>query len=153
MLASRLLVDLAGAEPTGSVDVNDGLPERPVVTLRPERSRAVIGLDVPDAEQRSILERLDFDVDEGWHVTVPTFRARDVTREIDVVEEVARVVLDRVPQHDAAPPRGRGPPLGRAAVPPRARGRTRRRRVLRGVHLEPRARPIPIRRRCGFPTR
>jgi phenylalanyl-tRNA synthetase beta chain len=30
-------------------------------------------------------------------VTVPTFRARDVTREIDVVEEVARVVLDRVP--------------------------------------------------------
>ena len=35
VLASRLLVDLAGAEPTGSVDVNDGLPERPVVTLRP----------------------------------------------------------------------------------------------------------------------
>ena len=57
----------------------------------------MIGLDVPDAEQRSILERLDFDVDEGWHVTVPTFRARDVTREIDVIEEVARVVLDRVP--------------------------------------------------------
>jgi len=98
VLASRLLVDLAGAEPTGSVDVNDGLPERPVVTLRPERSRAVIGLDVPDAEQRSILERLEFEVDEGWQVTVPTFRARDVTREIDVVEEVARVVLDRVPR-------------------------------------------------------
>jgi phenylalanyl-tRNA synthetase beta chain len=35
VLASRLLVDLAGAEPTGSVDVNDGLPERPVVTLTP----------------------------------------------------------------------------------------------------------------------
>jgi phenylalanyl-tRNA synthetase beta chain len=98
VLASRLLVDLAGAEPTGSVDVNDGLPERPVVTLRPERSRALIGLDVPDAEQRSILGRLDFEVDEGWQVTVPTFRARDVTREIDVVEEVARVVLDRVPK-------------------------------------------------------
>ena len=97
VLASRLLVDLGGAEPTGSVDVNDGLPERPVVTLRPERSRALIGLDVPDTEQRSILERLDFDLDDGWHVTVPTFRARDVTREIDVVEEVARVVLDRVP--------------------------------------------------------
>src|SRR4029079_8754811 len=86
-----------GAEPTGSVDVNDGLPDHPVVTLRPERSRTLIGLEVPDAEQRSILERLDFGVDEGWHVTVPTFRARDVTREIDVVEEVARVVLDQVP--------------------------------------------------------
>ena len=30
-------------------------------------------------------------------MTVPTWRARDVTREIDLVEEVARVVLDRVP--------------------------------------------------------
>ena len=30
-------------------------------------------------------------------MTVPTWRARDVTREIDVIEEVARVVLDRVP--------------------------------------------------------
>ncbi len=97
VLASRLLVDLAGAEPTGSADVNDGLPERPVVTLRPERASSVIGLHVPDAEQRSILERLDFDVDDAWRVSVPTFRARDVTREIDVVEEVARVVLDRVP--------------------------------------------------------
>ncbi len=43
-------------------------------------------------------------------------------------------------EHDAAQARRRGPPLGRAAVPPRARGRARRRRVLRGVHLEPRAR-------------
>ncbi|HET7513486.1 MAG TPA: phenylalanine--tRNA ligase subunit beta [Gaiella sp.] len=98
VLASRLLVDLAGAEPTGSTDVNDGLPGRPVVTLRPGRSRALIGLDVADAEQRSILERLAFGVDDEWRVTVPTFRARDVTREIDVVEEVARVVLDRVPK-------------------------------------------------------
>ena len=30
-------------------------------------------------------------------MTVPTWRARDVTREIDVVEEVARTVLPRVP--------------------------------------------------------
>jgi len=98
VLASRLLVDLAAAEPTGSVDVNDGLPGRPVVTLRPERARALIGLDVPDAEQRSILGRLGFEVDEAWRATVPTHRARDVTREIDLVEEVARVVLDRVPR-------------------------------------------------------
>ena len=97
VLASRLLVDLAGAEPTGSVDVNDGLPERPRVTLRPERASTVIGLEVPEAEQRSILEALAFGVDPEWVVTVPTWRARDVTREIDVVEEVARVLLDRVP--------------------------------------------------------
>jgi phenylalanyl-tRNA synthetase beta chain len=97
-LASRLLVDLTGAELTGSADVHRGLPERPVVTLRPERAGQVVGVDVEPAEQRTILERLGFEVSEDWAVTVPTWRARDVTREIDVVEEVARVVLDRVPR-------------------------------------------------------
>jgi phenylalanyl-tRNA synthetase beta chain len=42
------------------------------------------------------LRRLGFSV-EGEQVTVPTWRARDVTREIDVVEEVARFKLDEVP--------------------------------------------------------
>jgi phenylalanyl-tRNA synthetase beta chain len=97
VLASRLLVDLTGAELLGSVDVNDGLPERPHVTLRPERTTRLIGLDVAREEQRAILERLGFEVDRSWAVTVPTWRARDVTREVDLVEEVARVVLDRVP--------------------------------------------------------
>jgi phenylalanyl-tRNA synthetase beta chain len=97
VLASRLLVDLTGAELAGSIDVNDGLPERPRVTLRPERASRLIGLDVPDDQQRSILERLGFEVADDWNVTVPTWRARDVTREVDVIEEVARVVLDRVP--------------------------------------------------------
>lgn len=97
VLASRLLVDLAGAELVGSVDVHPGLPERPVVTLRPERARRVIGLEVEDEEQRAILERLGYTIGDEWTVTVPTWRARDVAREIDLVEEVARVVLDRVP--------------------------------------------------------
>ena len=97
MLASRLLADVAAAEPIAAVDVNDGLPERPLVTLRTERASRLIGLDVATGEQRSILERLGFEVDRAWAVTVPTWRARDVTREVDLVEEVARVVLDRVP--------------------------------------------------------
>jgi phenylalanyl-tRNA synthetase beta chain len=95
--ASQLLVELAGSELTGSIDVHDGLPERPVVRLRPERTDRVLGLTVSPEEQRSVLARLGFDVSGDWDVTVPTWRARDVTREIDVVEEVARVVLDRVP--------------------------------------------------------
>ena len=45
VLASRLLVDLTGAELTGAVDVHRGLPDRPVVAFRPERG----GLDVPEA--------------------------------------------------------------------------------------------------------
>jgi phenylalanyl-tRNA synthetase beta chain len=97
VLASRLIVDHAGAKLTGHIDVNSGLPARPVVRLRPRRTGHVLGLEVDEGEQRSILERLDFDVSDDWDVTVPTWRARDVTREIDVIEEVGRVVLDRIP--------------------------------------------------------
>ena len=97
VLATRLIVDLAGAELTGAAEIHSGLPARPVVRLRPERTDRIVGLTVEADEQRVILARLGFEVDDEWDVTVPTWRARDVTREIDVVEEVARVVLDRVP--------------------------------------------------------
>ena len=97
VLASRMIVDLAGAELAGGADVHGGLPARPVVRLRPERTERLVGLEIPAAEQRQILERLGFEVDDEWDVTVPTVRARDVTREVDLVEEVARIVLDRVP--------------------------------------------------------
>ncbi|HLG08693.1 MAG TPA: phenylalanine--tRNA ligase subunit beta [Gaiellaceae bacterium] len=97
VLASRMLVDLAGARMTGHVDVHSGLPERPVVRLRPERSDRVVGLEVAPEDQRATLEGFGFEVSPDWDVTVPTWRARDVTREIDVIEEVARAVLDRVP--------------------------------------------------------
>jgi phenylalanyl-tRNA synthetase beta chain len=97
VLASRLLVDLAGAHMTGHVDVHGDLPDRPVVRLRPKRTDQVVGLEIPEEEQRVILERFGFDVSPKWDITVPTWRARDVTREIDVIEEVARAVLDRVP--------------------------------------------------------
>jgi phenylalanyl-tRNA synthetase beta chain len=97
ILASRMLVDLAGARMTGHVDVHSGLPARPVLRLRPARAQKVIGLEVPPDQQRRTLEGLGFEVSPEWDVTVPTWRARDVTREIDVVEEVARPVLDRIP--------------------------------------------------------
>jgi phenylalanyl-tRNA synthetase beta chain len=96
-LASRMIVDLAGARMTGHVDVHSGLPERPVVRLRTERTNDVIGLAVETQEQREILEKFGFDISADWEVTVPTWRARDVTREIDLIEEVARAILGRVP--------------------------------------------------------
>ena len=96
-LASRLLVDLTGARLTGHADVHDGLPERPVVRLRPERASRLIGLDVAPDEQRSTLRGFGFEISDDWDVTVPTWRARDVTREVDVIEEVARPLLDRIP--------------------------------------------------------
>ena len=97
VLASRLLVDLAGARLTGHTDVNGGLPERPIVRFRTERASRLIGLDIPADEQRATLDGFGFDVSDDWDVTVPTWRTRDVTREVDLIEEVARPVLDRIP--------------------------------------------------------
>jgi phenylalanyl-tRNA synthetase beta chain len=81
---------------TGHADVQGVLPESAVVPLRPERTNAVLGLDVPAEEQAAILERLGFErVDGGFRV--PSWRARDVRREIDLVEEVARFRMEDIP--------------------------------------------------------
>jgi phenylalanyl-tRNA synthetase beta chain len=96
-LATQLIVETAGARWVGDADAHGELPERPVVRLRPERTDALLGLEVSAAEQRGILERLGFDVSDDWTVVVPTWRARDVTREVDLVEEVARFRMDDVP--------------------------------------------------------
>ena len=95
VLATQLIVELAGADWVGDTDVQAGLPERPSIRYRPERADEVIGIATPPDEQHALLRRLGFDVNEK--VTVPTWRARDVTREIDVVEEVARFRLEDVP--------------------------------------------------------
>ncbi len=95
-LATELIVSTAGAEWMGHVDVKGELPERPVISFRPERADELIGLETPPEEQTRWLERLGFDSRNG-EVVVPTFRSRDVTREVDVVEEVARERLEDVP--------------------------------------------------------
>ena len=97
VLATQLMVELVGARWTGGTDAHGDLPERPVVRYRPERADALNGLAVPPDDQRGLLERLGFDVAGDWTVTVPTWRARDVTREADVVEEVSRAHLDEIP--------------------------------------------------------
>ncbi len=95
-LATELLLDLAGAEWSAHSDVHAGLPDRPIVRYRPERADAVIGIETPADEQYRLLRRLGFDRSNG-DVVVPTWRARDVMREIDVVEEIARFRLEDVP--------------------------------------------------------
>ncbi|MGZ8706386.1 MAG: phenylalanine--tRNA ligase subunit beta [Gaiellaceae bacterium] len=95
-LATQLIVELAGASWVGHADVQAGLPEPPVVRFRPQRTDAVLGIETPPDEQHAILRRLGFGVN-GEKVSVPTWRARDVFREIDVVEEVARFRLGDVP--------------------------------------------------------
>jgi phenylalanyl-tRNA synthetase beta chain len=95
-LATQLIVETAGAQWVGHVDVKGDLPERPVIRYRPERADELIGLATPAEEQKRWLERLEFETRNG-EVVAPTFRARDVTREVDVVEEVARERLEDVP--------------------------------------------------------
>jgi phenylalanyl-tRNA synthetase beta chain len=95
-LATQLIVELAGARWVGGADVHGELPERPAIAFRHERADEVIGVATPPAEQDALLGRLGFDRADR-RVVVPTWRARDVTREIDVVEEIARFRLDDVP--------------------------------------------------------
>ena len=95
-LATELIVELTGAQWVGDNDVRGSLPERPVIAYRPQRADAVIGLATPADEQHARLHRLGFDV-SGERVVTPTWRARDVQREIDVVEEIARFRLPEVP--------------------------------------------------------
>ncbi|HET9213652.1 MAG TPA: phenylalanine--tRNA ligase subunit beta [Gaiellaceae bacterium] len=97
-LATQLLLELAAARWTGDTDVRGDLPERPVVSFRPERANRIVGVEIPEQEQKDALVALGYEVARGWEVTVPTWRARDTTREIDLVEEVARVHgLEKIP--------------------------------------------------------
>jgi phenylalanyl-tRNA synthetase beta chain len=97
-LATGLIAELGGARCVGGVDVQRELPERPVIAFRTDRASALLGLEIPEQDQKDALEGLGFEVAPGWDVTVPTWRARDVTREIDLVEEVARIHgLEKIP--------------------------------------------------------
>ena len=83
-----------------------------VVSLRRDRVQALLGVPVPNDDIRRILSSLGFDVAEmggGWSVTVPARRV-DVSREVDLIEEIARHHgFDRIP--------GRFPPLQQPPAP------------------------------------
>ncbi|HXV95902.1 MAG TPA: phenylalanine--tRNA ligase subunit beta [Gaiellaceae bacterium] len=97
-LATQLLVELSGSRWTGDTDEKGELPEPPTTHYRTHRANRVIGVEIEEQEQKDILESLGFDVVPGWDVHVPTWRMRDATREIDLVEEVARVHgLEKIP--------------------------------------------------------
>jgi phenylalanyl-tRNA synthetase beta chain len=94
-IASRLLVELCGAKLVpGTIDVAAEPPAPHRLRLRAARVRGLLGMEISQAEQAAYLERLGFGVEfEGadLEVTVPPDRHHDVTREVDLIEEVARV--------------------------------------------------------------
>jgi phenylalanyl-tRNA synthetase beta chain len=94
--ATELIVSVAGGRWTGHADVHGELPRPPVVRHRPELVPRLSALDIPVDEQVERLQRLGFEVD-GDQVTVPVWRMSDVTRPVDLVEEVVRFRIEEVP--------------------------------------------------------
>jgi phenylalanyl-tRNA synthetase beta chain len=90
-LASQLMVELTGARLVpGTVDLHGQLPEPAVVPLRRERLELVIGVPYQQAQIDRALTRLGYEsADGGWRV--PTWRADDTFREVDLIEEVSRI--------------------------------------------------------------
>ena len=94
-IASRLLVELCGARMLpGTIDVAAEPPAERRLALRGARVSGLLGMEIAQADQVAYLERLGFGVEgagEDLSVTVPPDRHYDVTREVDLIEEVARV--------------------------------------------------------------
>jgi phenylalanyl-tRNA synthetase beta chain len=99
--AAKFLAETAGARPASrAVDAYPARIEPWSLRLRPGRTRALLGIDVQAPEQASSLRALGLEATEGAgeiSVSVPTFRP-DLRREIDLIEEVARIAgYDRLP--------------------------------------------------------
>jgi phenylalanyl-tRNA synthetase beta chain len=94
-VASRLFVELCGAKLVpGTIDVAADPPPPRTLRLRGARVTGILGMEIPQADQVAYLERLGFGarVDgEDLEVSVPPDRYHDVTREIDLIEEVGRI--------------------------------------------------------------
>jgi len=102
-VAARLMVELCGAQPAGgTTDVGGAPPAPAAIRLRDAAVTRLLGAPVPRPRARQILEALEFavvDAPDGLDAAPPPFRRADVTREADLIEEVARVDgLDRLPE-------------------------------------------------------
>ncbi|MDC0832302.1 phenylalanine--tRNA ligase subunit beta [Geitlerinema sp. CS-897] len=102
--AIALIGELAGGTPVTQA-IADTRPElSSTIQLRCDRVRQVLGEvrlgdsigDLPETDMKRILEDLSFEVTETdtegvWNVKVPPYRSRDIEREIDLIEEIARL--------------------------------------------------------------
>jgi phenylalanyl-tRNA synthetase beta chain len=133
-IATRLILDLCGGEPSEIVVAGSEPSWRRTLALRPERVRTLAGLDLAPAEIERILVALGFEVaPEGKALAVapPSWRP-DIVGEACLVEEVARIHgYDRIP---AAPlPRAGYLPAPALNESQRRRGAARRALAARGL--------------------
>lgn len=93
--AMQLMVDLAEAKVGGIVETGENkLPEIDI-TLRFAQVKRILGYEIPAEKCVEILQNLGFELlgknEIAAKFKVPSFRAVDVYREIDLIEEVSRI--------------------------------------------------------------
>ena len=95
MRAMQLLVELAQAEIEGVVEAGENKLEPIDITLRYAQIKRILGCEIAPEKCITILEKLGFKKlggnDAAAKFAVPSFRMGDVTREIDLIEEIARI--------------------------------------------------------------
>ncbi|HPO93851.1 MAG TPA: phenylalanine--tRNA ligase subunit beta [Phycisphaerales bacterium] len=107
--ACDLMLEVAGGRLESGV-ISHGAPPKPLarIRLRPARCTAILGVVVPESEIRRILAALEIEVTSAgtsaatgeFECVIPAHRP-DLEREIDLIEEVARIHgLDKLPLHD-----------------------------------------------------
>jgi phenylalanyl-tRNA synthetase beta chain len=136
-VATKLMIELTGATVAGgTIDAgpfgSEPWPDA-TIRLREHKVASLLGLVIPRARQTQTLTALGFgvaDAADGLDVTVPGFRRNDVTREADLVEEVGRFDLDKLP---ATLPKRRGA-AGRMSSEQRLRRRAVDALIGRGAY-------------------
>jgi len=107
-LAHLVLEQAGGSLCKGVIAAGAELPALQTVSMRTDRCRSLLGQDLPDDQMLSLLETLGFQPtlgDRCIDAVVPCFRG-DIHREIDLVEEVARMQgYDDLPVNDTVPSR------------------------------------------------
>jgi phenylalanyl-tRNA synthetase beta chain len=129
------MIDLCGARLVpGTIDIGGPGVAPITIRLRDSRVAGLLGLEIPRHRSAEILRALEFTIVEaadGLDVTVPPFRRGDVTREADLIEEVARLgALDELPA--TLPPRHGA--SGRLTAEQRLRRRVSDALAAQGLH-------------------